>query len=164
MKDKKPHVKPDSNPDPITGEKGAHPVGVGVGSAGGATVGAVVGSLGGPIGTAVGAAVGGIAGALSGKELAEEVNPTVEDAYWRENYATRPYVTPDSPYSAYQPAYRFGWEGRGRYATLGWEGAEPRLHADWKRSGGESVLGWEKASPAVRDAWQRLDDDHGESR
>lgn len=164
MKDKKPQARPDSNPDPITGEKGAHPVGVGFGSVGGATVGAVVGSLGGPIGTAVGAAVGGIAGGLSGKELAEEVNPTVEDAYWREHYAARPYVAQGTPYSTYQAAYRFGWEGRGRYGTLGWEGAEPRLQTDWKRSGGESVLGWEKASPAVRDAWQRLEDDHGRSR
>lgn len=159
MKDKKARAIPDANRDPLTGEAGAHPVGTGLGSASGAAVGAVVGSLGGPIGTAIGAAVGGIAGGISGKELAEEANPTVEDAYWREHYASRPYVAAETPYTAYQPAYRFGWEGRGRYGQLDWEGAEPRLRADWQRAGGESVLGWEKASPAVRDAWMRLDDE-----
>jgi hypothetical protein len=162
MKHNNAQTKPDANRDPLTGEAGAHPVGVGFGSAGGATVGAVVGSLAGPVGTAVGAAVGGVAGGLSGKELAEEANPTVEDGYWREHYAAQPYVAPDTPYSAYQPAYRFGWEGRGRYGELDWEGAEPRLRADWQRSGGESVLGWDKARPAVRDAWKRLDDDYSD--
>jgi hypothetical protein len=68
-------------------------------------------------------------------------------------------VKPGTQYEAYQPAYRFGWEGRGRYGELNWEKAEPRLREDWRRAGGESRLGWEKASPAVRDAWNRLRDD-----
>lgn len=150
-----------ANADPITGESGAHPVGVGVGSAGGATVGAVVGSLAGPVGTAVGAAVGGVAGGLTGKSLAEDVNPTVEDAYWRENFAARPYVPSGTAYEAFGPAYRFGWEGSNRYGELDWEQAEPKLREDWRRSGGESVMRWEKASPAVRDAWRRIRPDAG---
>jgi hypothetical protein len=159
MSDKKQSAVADANRDPMTGEPGAHPVGVGIGSAGGATIGAVVGSIAGPVGTAVGAAIGGVAGGLTGKGLAEGANPTVEDAFWREHYGSRPYVQPGTQYEAYQPAYRFGWEGRGRYGELNWEKAEPRLREDWRRAGGETRLQWERASPAVKDAWDRIRDD-----
>lgn len=86
----------------------------------------------------------------------KEPNPTVEDAYWREHYASRPYVRAGAAYDEYQPAYRFGWGGCSRYGELNWAQAEPQLHEDWRRAGGESRLAWEKASPAVRDAWARL--------
>src|SRR3954470_6269521 len=83
---------PDANRDPISGAPGAHPVGVGVGAAaGGAGTGAAVGTVAGPVGTAVGAAVGAVVGGLMGKGVAEGINPTVEDAYWRETYTTRSY-------------------------------------------------------------------------
>src|SRR5687767_122437 len=48
--------KRDANPDPITGEPGAHPVGVAGGATGGAVTGAAIGALGGPVGSAVGGA------------------------------------------------------------------------------------------------------------
>ena len=89
-----------------------------------------------------------------------DANPTVEDAFWREHYISRPYVPPGTQYEAYRPAYRFGWEGPGRYGELNWETAEPRLREDWHRAGGGSDLDWEKASPAVKDAWARLHDDY----
>ena len=87
-----------------------------------------------------------------------DANPTVEDAFWRKHYISRPYVPPGTQYEAYRPAYRFGWEGRSRYGELNWETAEPRLREDWNRANGqsESRLEWEKASPAARDAWDRL--------
>ena len=53
----------DSNPDPITGAPGSHPVGVGLGGTSGAVVGAAIGSLLGPIGTLIRGAAGTIAGA-----------------------------------------------------------------------------------------------------
>ena len=60
----------DANPDPITGEKGAHPIGVGIGTAaGGAAAGAAAGMAAGPVGAVAGAVVGGIAGGLAGKTL-----------------------------------------------------------------------------------------------
>src|SRR5882762_5047745 len=81
-----------TNRDPITGEPGAHPVGVGVGTAaGGAAAGAAAGAMAGPVGTVVGAVVGGVAGGLAGKSVAEGFDPTLEDAYWRETYKDRPY-------------------------------------------------------------------------
>src|ERR1043166_752127 len=73
----------DSNPDPITGEPGSHPIGVGVGGGSGAAAGAAVGgAVGGPIGAAVGGVVGAVAGGLAGKGVAEKIDPTVEEAYW----------------------------------------------------------------------------------
>src|SRR5512146_1103032 len=92
--------------DAAAGETRSHPVGTGVGAAGGAAAGAAIGSVAGPAGTAVGAVVGGIAGALAGHGVAQALNPKEEDAYWRENFASRPYVTPGSAYDTYQPAYR----------------------------------------------------------
>lgn len=101
---------PDRNEDPITGEPGSHPVGVGVGTAGGATAGAAVGAVGGPIGAAVGAVVGGVAGAFAGKGVAEKIDPTVEDAYWKENHDKQEWAKdPDHTYEDYEPAYRYGY-------------------------------------------------------
>ena len=59
-----------NHPDPITGEPGAHPVGVGVGALGAGAAGAAIGSIGGPIGMLIGAAIGAVAGGLAGKEVA----------------------------------------------------------------------------------------------
>ena len=58
------------HPDPITGEPGAHPVGVGVGALGAGAAGAAIGAIGGPIGMLIGAAIGAVAGGLAGKEVA----------------------------------------------------------------------------------------------
>src|SRR3954469_1546312 len=80
--------KKDANRDPITGEPGSHPVGTGVGAAvGGAAAGAAVGSVAGPIGTVAGIIGGAVVGGLAGKGIAEKIDPTREDTYWRENHA-----------------------------------------------------------------------------
>jgi hypothetical protein len=70
----------DTNPDPITGQPGAHPLGTGVGAAGVGSVATVVGAaVGGPVGAVVGAVVGSVAGGLVGKGTAESLNPSSED-------------------------------------------------------------------------------------
>lgn len=78
--------RPETNPDPITGAPGAHPVGVGLGAAaGGLAAGAAAGTLAaGPIGTVVGAAVGALVGGLAGKGAAEAMNPTQDPPAPRE--------------------------------------------------------------------------------
>ena len=43
------------------------------------------------------------------RRLLEAVNPTAEDAYWRENYRNRPYFQPGADYDQYEPAYRYGY-------------------------------------------------------
>ena len=150
----------DSNPDPITGAPGSHPVGTGVGAAGGGAAGAAIGTaVGGPIGTAVGAVVGAVAGGLAGKGAAEAIDPTAEDAYWRENYKTRPYVTGTTRYDEVAPAYRFGWEARQKHQGKKFEEVEPNLRQDWEktRTSGATNLTWDKAGAAARDAWNRVE-------
>ena len=93
------------NEDPISGAPGSHPVGTGIGAAlGGATAGAAAGAAGGPIGAVVGATVGAVVGGYGGKAVAESIDPTVETAYWRENYRTRSYYEPNLPFEDYEPA------------------------------------------------------------
>jgi hypothetical protein len=155
----RPDVDADANRDPITGEPGSHPVGTGLGAAGGGTAGAAIGgAVGGPIGAAIGAAIGGVAGGLAGKGIAEMIDPTVEDAYWRDNYSTRPYVSSGSGYDDYQPAYRYGWESRARYEDKRFDEVEPVLARDWDQYRGQSSrLNWDNAKLATRDAWDRID-------
>jgi len=144
-----------ANLDPITKEPGAHPVGVGVGAvAGGVAAGAAVGSVAGPIGTGIGAAVGAVIGGLAGKGVAEGIDPTAEDAYWRENYASRDYAAGRS-YSDYGPAYNYAVSNYQRDRSF--EDLEPELADGWMGARGTSSLGWGEASHAARDAWNRLD-------
>jgi hypothetical protein len=147
----------DANRDPITGAPGAHPVGAGVGAAGGAAAGAAIGSIGGPVGAGVGLVAGGIVGGLAGKGVAEKIDPTVEDAYWREEYSNRPYVEQGARYEDYQPAYRTGYEGYTRHAGKTYDEVEADLQRDYERSKGNTSVGWEKAKYATRDAWHRVE-------
>jgi uncharacterized protein (TIGR02271 family) len=150
----------DTNPDPITGAPGSHPVGTGVGAvAGGAAAGAAAGTVAGPVGTAVGAAVGAVAGGLAGKAVAENIDPTAEDAYWRENYKTRPYFSKEYDYTTYAPAYRMGWESRSTSKYKTFDEAEPELRTRWEREHASTRggLAWDKARLASRDAWDRID-------
>ena len=77
--------------------------------------GAAAGTAGaGPIGGAVGAVVGAVAGGLAGKGVAEKVNPTEEDAYWREHHTKEPYYDRNYTYDDYRGAYKTGYEAYGR--------------------------------------------------
>ena len=147
------------NLDPITHAPGSHPVGTGVGATAAAVTGAAIGAVvGGPVGFAVGGAIGAVAGGLAGHDVGEKVNPTVEDAYWRDNYSKRPYATTNRAYSVYQPAYRYGWESREHNAGRKWDDVEKELDAGWYLKQGTSGLEWGEARPAVRDAWDRVDE------
>ncbi len=147
----------DANRDPITGSPGSHPIGTGVGAAmGGAAAGAAAGTVVGPVGTVIGAAVGAVLGGLAGKSLAESVDPTREDAYWRENFAGRPYVESGSSYGDYGPAYAYGVRAFGRLPGRSFDDAEADLARDWPNARGESRLSWDRARSAAREAWDRI--------
>jgi len=147
----------DENRDPITGARGAHPVGTGVGAAtGGAATGAAIGSVAGPIGTAAGVVVGAVVGGLVGKGVAEKVNPTVERKYWSNNYRQEPYYREGQSFEDYEGAYRTGYEGYARYGDRTWEEVQEDLRNDYERNRGESSLTWQEANPATRAAWDRL--------
>ena len=145
------------NADPITGAPGAHPVGTGIGAAaGGMAAGAAVGTVAGPIGTIVGAAVGAVIGGLAGKGVAEAFDPTVEEAYWRDNYSNRPYVAPDASFADFGPAYGYGLNASGLHPTRSFDDAEKELAQGWEGARGTSALEWENARNATRDAWDRV--------
>lgn len=158
-------VEDHANRDPITGATGAHPVGVGVGAAVGGTAagiaaaaatGAATGTVAGPVGTVVGAAVGAVVGALAGKAVAERYDPTVEDAYWRDNYKNEPDYNPEYSYDDYAPAYRLGGESRAEYAGRAFDDVEGDLSSRWDERKGSSKMSWDHARASARAAWNRI--------
>ena len=148
----------DPNRDPITDEPGSHPIGTGIGAAGGAVAGAAAGSVAGPVGAAVGGVVGAVVGGLAGKAAGEAVNPTAEEAFWRDNYDKEPYYEQGRSYDDYAPAYRLGLSGRQRYEQDRWTSVEPRLASEWDSTRGNSSLNWDRAQPASQAAWTRADE------
>jgi hypothetical protein len=143
-----------ANRDLITGEPGSHPIGTGVGAA----LGGAAGTIAGPIGTAIGGVVGAIVGGLAGKGVAEKIDPTREDAYWRENYKTRPYIDANSSYDDYGPAYTLGVQAQSKYPGRGFDDVKGDLSREWNTSRGQSSLDWSRAQHATRDAWTRVSD------
>jgi hypothetical protein len=154
-----PEASKDTNPDPITGEPGSHPIGTGLGAAGGGAAGAALGAVGGPVGIAVGAAIGAVAGGLGGKGVAEAIDPTAEDAYWEKNHRNQAYYEQGVEYPDYSPAYRAGYQG---YATHGVAGrkfdeVESDVRKSYESTKGVSRVGWDKAKQASRAAWDRVE-------
>ena len=148
-----------ANTPPTPGALGAHPVGTGLGAAaGGAAAGALAGTVAGPVGPVIGAVAGAVAGGIAGNTIARSIDPGAEEAYWRQNYSSRPYVTRGATIDEYGPAYRYGVDAYGRYEGRSFEQAEPELMREWDGAKGTSRLTWEKAKHATRDAWQRLSD------
>lgn len=147
----------EANRDPISDAPGAHVVGTGVGATGGGVAGAVIGAVAGPIGSAVGMVAGAIAGGLAGKSVAEELDPTFEDAYWMNNFRNQTYVEGDADFNIYRAAYRAGYEGRKQHPEKTFEEMEAQLRRDYEQSELEETLLWDKAKFAARDAWSRVD-------
>ena len=98
-----------------------------------------------------------MAGGLAGKGVAEKVDPTVEDAYWKSNFSSQKYVESNASYATYQPAYRTGYEGPGLYPGKKYEQVEKDLQRSYEKSPGNATLSWDKARHATRDAWNRAD-------
>lgn len=152
------------NADPITKAPGSHPVGTGVGAAvGGAAAGAAAGTVAGPVGTVVGAAVGAVVGGLAGKGVAEKIDPTVEDTYWRENHNRQPFAK-DSRYDDYAPAYRVGYEGYREYSRN--RKSYDQVEADLRRryESTSPRIGWDSAKFATRAAWDRAETSYARER
>ena len=129
-----------------------------VGGVSGLAAGAAIGAVtGGPVGAVIGAAAGALAGVGVAKGVDMAVNPEKEDAYWRENYSSRPYVQADRGYDQYRPAYQYGWEARTRYADRKYEDVETDLERGWDTARGTSGLAWNDAKHATKDAWHRIE-------
>ena len=92
---------------------------------------------------------GGAAGGLSGKAIAERIDPTVEDSYWRSSYSSRSYVDKGARYDDYGPAYRYGYEKYPRYHGRKFDNVQHELARDWERVKGASRLTWDQAKPRL---------------
>jgi hypothetical protein len=80
-----------------------------------------------------------------------------EDAYWRENYPSRPYARKDRHYDEYRPAYQYGTDAALRYQGRRWEDVEANLERGWDEAKADSRLTWHESKEAVRDAWHRVE-------
>ncbi len=158
VKNMSDEAKADLNADPITGEPGSHPVATAVGGLGGAAAGAAIGALGGPLGALIGGAIGAVVGGGAGSAAGEAFDPTIEEAYWRTQYATSPTYVAGYDYDRdYLPAYAVGYANRPRYpAEARFEDYESDLERSWNEVKGESRLAWEEAKLAAREAWERV--------
>jgi hypothetical protein len=81
-----------------------------------------------------------------------------DDAFWRENYSSRPYVQADRGYEHYQSGYRFGHESARRYRGRDFTEAEPTLRREWDsyEHRGSNKSTWDEIKDSVRDAWDRV--------
>lgn len=143
------------NSDPLTGEPGSHPVATGLGAAAASAAGLAIGTaVAGPVGTVIGGIVGAVAGAIGGHAAGEAIDPTVEEAYWREAHPSQPYAS-GSTFDEYREAYRVGYENAGAVGPeIGsFEEAEPELRARYEA--GQNVLPWVKVRVATQSAWTR---------
>ncbi len=145
--------------DPISGEPGAHPIGVGMGAVGaGALAGAAGGLLAGPVGMMAGAAIGAVVGGLAGKAAAEAVNPSAKTPYGSEDHLLGPCPSHLAESVDYASAYRYGWESCRRQIDKqrSFDSMEAELERGWSWARGECQLEWDHARHAVRDAWNRV--------
>ena len=84
-----------------------------------------------------------------------------EDAYWRENFARRPYAS-GRQYEEYRPAFKYGYESGTHHMGRGWNEVESDLRTGWDRFEGKGPGGaaWENVKDAVKDAWHRITGQH----
>ena len=147
----------DLNLDPITKEPGSHPVGTGLGAAvGGVAAGAAVGAVAGPVGAVIGGIAGAWAGGVGGSAAAEGINPTAEEAYWRENYSREPYYEGGRTFDDYGPAYRLGVYNRS-ISDGDFDASSAEMERQWALQTERSTLDWPQAQLASRSAWDRID-------
>ena len=147
----------EANPDPLTGEAGAHPVATGIGAAAAGAAGlAIAAAVAGPIGVAAATAGGAFIGGYVGKAVGEVIDPTSEEAFWRDEHRNQRYAEEHVEFEDFAPAYRVGYLGYhkfgGRERTF--EDAERDLEASYEETKAE--IPWARARVAAKAAWDRI--------
>jgi hypothetical protein len=150
-----------TNPDPLTGEAGAHPVATGIGAAAVGAAGLAASALiAGPVGVAAAVVGGAFIGGYAGKAAGELIDPTVEEAFWKDQHPKQPYIQqsagPRVDDDDYFSAYRVGYVGyslqNGKERSF--EDAEAELRATYEGTGAR--VPWDQARVATRAAWDRI--------
>ena len=95
-------------------------------------------------------------GGLIGTGAGEELNPTVEASYWRENYRNEPYYDSRYTFEDYLQAYHVGYACRLDNPDTDWTQVEAELQSDWERNERQSQLPWQEAKHAIHAAWDRI--------
>ena len=160
-KEAKKHTAPETHDaHVVAGSIGATIGAISAAAAVGMAEGATFGALAGAPGMIAGAAVGGTIGAYAGKAIGKSVNPTKEEAYWRDQHQHQKYFNSLNTYDSYAPAYRFGIEAHSTYAGRPFDEIEAQLGKQWESSRGASRLTWDTAKLASRDAYERISAKH----
>jgi hypothetical protein len=84
-----------------------------------------------------------------------------EDAWWRTNYASRPYAA-GRTYEELRAAYQYGYECALQHKGGRWDDITADLRTGWDRFEGKGPGGaaWENIKDALRDAWDRITGKH----
>lgn len=149
-----PNIRDPKHAHELGGTLGMTVGGVAGGIAAGAAAGAAIGGAAGPVGAIAGAAIGGAIGGRAGENIAREVNPTLEEQYWEEEFHRRDYGDEEASFAEYRSAYRYGVDAYIDNPTGTFDDLEPSLRNNWGAQGSE--LSWEEAREAARDAFTRL--------
>jgi hypothetical protein len=88
--------------------------------------------------------------------VAEAVNPTVEEQYWRENHASQSYATQEYGYEHFAPAYRVGYEAVAKYPGKDFDEIDDELALDYQKYQPGDALPWDQVRPATRAAWTKV--------
>ena len=85
----------------------------------------------------------------------------VEEIWWRENFASRPYAA-GRTYDELRPAFRYGYESGRHHMGRTWDEVKSDLRTGWDRFEGKGPGGaaWENVRDAVREAWNRVTGKH----
>ena len=92
----------------------------------------------------------------AGKGVGDAIDPSSEEAYWRDNYKGRPYAKDATSCDNYGPAYGYGVSSHAKYPGRSFDDVEADLSRDWNGARGASSLQWDQARNATRDAWERI--------
>ena len=111
----------------------------------------------GPVGTVAGAVVGGVAGGLAGKAVAEQIDPSVEEHHWRNEYPQPRLLRSNDRLRRSWPriSIRLGVAGRIRRSQVG--RGRARFGPRMDNAPRQVVARLGPCRPATRDAWERVD-------
>jgi len=79
-----------------------------------------------------------------------------ENAYWQQNFATRPYNQAGTSYNTIQPAYQYGVNAYSQYNGQPYSAVQTQLQNNWNSARGNSNLTWAQAQNATQDAYERI--------
>jgi hypothetical protein len=86
--------------------------------------------------------------------LAEFVNPTDYEDYWRNHFYGTLYYASGCVWKDYRPAYRLGYDAYFSNHGRRFDEVESEIARSWEAIRDDSHLTWSQAKHAVRDGWQ----------